>query len=162
MTSRIAKARIPVPAGKRISFCEKQWGRIEKAYGHKLPEPVRISMLLATEALRLRGTAEINGPSLGKMIVKTKKLQEVARSLLKEIGWHGRAACKSFETITEVTATVVKEVPNFDLQFLIVVNSVFEGCNLVLRDWESDGGLREGRMWDAWVQSINMLMQHHG
>jgi hypothetical protein len=162
MTSRVEKARIPVQAGKPIIFSEFQWARIEKAYGHELAEPVRTSMLLATEALRLVGTVEINAPALRKMIVKTKNLRDAARSLLKEIGWQEGAAWKSFEAMTKDTATVVKEIPNSHLQFLLVVNSVFAGCNLVLRDWESDGGLREGWMWDAWVQSITELMQHYG
>jgi hypothetical protein len=32
----------------------------------------------------------------------------------------------------------------------------------MLRKWESDTGLGEGWMWDAWVQSISELMKHHG
>jgi hypothetical protein len=44
----------------------------------------------------------------------------------------------------------------------MVINSFIAGCNLMLRDWATDGGLREGRMWEAWVQSIGELMQHHG
>ena len=43
------------------------------------------------------------------------------------------AAWKSFEAMTEATATVVKELSNDYVQFLLVVNSVFEGCNLMLR-----------------------------
>ena len=73
MTSRIRKARIPSNAGKRIIFSEDQWALIEKAYGYQLPEPVRAFILLATEALRLVGSAELSAPALNKIIAKTWK-----------------------------------------------------------------------------------------
>jgi hypothetical protein len=162
MTSRAGKARIPGQAGKRIIFNDDQWSRIEKAYGHELPEPVRAFILLATEALRLVGSAELNAPALKKIIAKTKNLKRAAQSLLEETGrpMEEDAAWRSFEAATEETATVVKEFPNDHLQFLIVVNSLIGGCNLMLCKWASDGGLREGRMWDAWVQGISERMQH--
>jgi hypothetical protein len=164
VTSRIHKARIPVDAGERIVFSEDQWKRIERAYGHKLPKAIRAGILLATEALRLIGGMERTAPALEKMIAKTKSLKDAARSLLKEVGWPVKedAAWKSFEAMTEGAATAVKEFPNVHLQFLMVVDSLFAGCNLMLRNWESDGGLREGWAWDAWVQSISEVMQHHG
>lgn len=164
MTSRVGKARIPSNAGKRIIFSEDQWALMEKAYGYQLPEPVRAFILLATEALRLVGSAELSAPALKKMIAKTRNLRDAARSLLEETDRPVKedAAWKSFEAMTEETATVVKEFPNDHVQFLLVVNSVFEGCNLMLRDWASDRGLREGKMWDAWVQGISERMQYHG
>ena len=164
MTSRIERTRIPRNAGKRIIFSENQWMLMEKAYGHQLPEPVRAFILLATEALRLVGSAELSAPPLKKMIAKTQKLRDAARSLLEEIDRpvKDNATWKSFEAMVEATATVVKEFPNEHVQFLMVVNSVFEGCNLILREWASDRGLREGRMWDVWVQGISERMQDHG
>jgi hypothetical protein len=61
--TRARKARIPVNAEKRIIFSEAQWKRIEQAYGHSLPQPIRAGILLATEALRLVGSAERKGTS---------------------------------------------------------------------------------------------------
>lgn len=161
--TRARKARIPVNAEKRIIFSEAQWKRIEQAYGHSLPQPIRAGILLATEALRLVGSAERNAPSQKKMIEKTKKLRDAAQSLLQEVHCPVRkdSACTSFEDLTEGLAMAVKEFPNDHLQFLMVVDSVLTGCNLMLR-WESDDGLREGSSWDAWVQLIDEVMQHHG
>ena len=163
MTSRVGRARIPSGnAGKRIIFSEDQWALMEKAYGHQLPEPVRAFILLATEVLRLVGSAELNAPALKKMIAKTRDLRDAAQSLLKEADLPVEEGWNSFEAMTEDTATAVKEFPNHHLQFLIVVNCIIAGCNLMLRDWESDRGLHEGRTWDAWVQSISEKMQYHG
>jgi hypothetical protein len=163
MTSRVRNARIPGKAGKRIIFSRDQWSLIEKAYGQKLPKPARDYIHLATEALRLVGSAELNAPELREIIAKTKNLRDDARSLLEKCGCPVKedTAWTSFEAMTEDTATVVKEFPNDHSQFLIVVNCLFEGCNLMLRNWVSDAGLREGMMWDAWVQGIGERMQYH-
>ena len=32
----------------------------------------------------------------------------------------------------------------------------------MLSVWKSDGGLREGWIWDAWVQGISEILEHHG
>ena len=142
MTSRAGKARIPGHAGKQIIFSDDQWSLIERAYGHELSEPVRTYIFKATEALRLVGSAELNAPTLKRIIAKTKNLKDAAQSLLEEAGYPMKedAAWRSFEVMTEHTATVVKDFPNDHLQFLIVVNSLIGGCNLMLREWASDGG----------------------
>jgi hypothetical protein len=164
MTSRVGKARIPSKAGEPIIFSEDQWALVEKAYGHELPEPIRKGILLATEVLRLVGSVELNAPEQKKMIAKTKKLRDAARSLLEETDWPVKegTAWESIEALTKATAAAVAEFPSRDLQFLTVVHSLFATCNLILCDWESDGGIREGWMWDSWVQAINETMQQHG
>jgi len=164
MTSRIRKARIPAKAKNEIVFTGDDWKRIEKAYGHSIPQEIRDHIVVATEALSLVGTAERNAPALHTLIGKTEKLKDAAQSLLQEVGHEVKedAGQTSFETLTESLATAVKEFPNDHLQFLMMVHSVVKGCNLVLRDWKTDGGLREGWIWDAWAQSISELMQHHG
>jgi hypothetical protein len=164
MTSRIRKARIPAKAKSEIVFTGDDWKRIEKAYGHSIPQEIRDHIVVATEALSLVGTAERNAPALHTLIEKTEKLKDAAQSLLQEVGHEVKedAGQTSFETLTESLATAVKEFPYDRLQFLMMVHSVVKGCNLVLRDWKTDGGLREGWIWDAWAQSISELMQHHG
>jgi hypothetical protein len=73
------------------------------------------------------------------------------------------AACTSLETLTEALATVVQENPNQDdLQFLLLVYSVRAGCNLMLRAWERDSGLREGFAWDIWVDFIAGVVEYYG
>lgn len=67
-----------------------------------------------------------------------------------------------FEVLADALNTLVKECPNEHLQFLLVVKSLHSACDLMLRKWDSDGGLHEGRMWDAWAQAINELMRYHG
>jgi len=161
MTSR--KARIPANAGEEIIFSDDQWKSVEQAYGHSLSPEIRAHIYTATEALRLVGSAERNAP-LKKMIEKTKDLRDAAQSLLQEADCPVKedSDSTSFEALTEDLATVVKEFRNDDLQFLLMVHQMVTGCNLMLRTWETDGGLRAGSIWDAWVQSINELMQHHG
>ena len=164
MTSRVRKARIPVSTGKQITLTEDEWKRIEQAYGHSLSSAIRARILLATEALRLVGNAEMNAPPLKKLIEKTKSLRDAAQSLLQEVSppVKEEAVWSSFEAIADDMATAIKEFPNDELQFLMMVYSLSAGCNLMLQTWESDSGLREGQMWDAWVQGIGELMQHHG
>src|SRR5579862_9524464 len=164
MASRVAKARIPSEAGKRIIFSEDQWSLIEKAYGEKLPKPARTYVLLATETLRLVRSVELNAPELREVIVGTENLRDAARSLLKKCRCpiQEETLWTSFEAMTKDTARLVKEFSSDHLQFLMVVNCLLEGCNLMLRNWDSDGGLREGKMWDAWVQGISERMQYQG
>jgi hypothetical protein len=163
MTRRIKRARLPVDGGEEIVFTEHDWKIIEQAYGHDLPPEARAQILIATEALNVVGNAEINAPDLERLKANTKKLRDAAESLLKETGRPAQeiAGCVSIEGLTEALATVVREYPNDDLQFLLMVRSVLTACNLRLRAWETDGGLREGFIWDAWVQSIGEVMEHH-
>jgi hypothetical protein len=160
---RIKRARLPVDGGEEIVFTEHDWKIIERAYGHDLPPEARAQILIATEALNVVGNAEINAPGLERLKANTKKLRDAAESLLKETGRPAQeiAGCVSIEGLTEALATVVKEYPNDDLQFLLMVRSVLTACNLRLGAWETDGGLREGFIWDAWVQSIGEVMEHH-
>ena len=163
MTRHIRKARIPAKTQQEIVFSEDDWKRIEKAYGHSLSVDIRAYICLVAEALRLVGSAEINAPSLKRMIEKTNKLRDAAQSLLQEAGLPGEAAAwSSFEDIADVTATVLTEFPVDEVQFLTMVHSLLASCQLMIKKWETDPGLREGQMWDAWVQSINETMQRHG
>jgi hypothetical protein len=163
MTQRTRKARFPVGGRKEIAFSEEQWELIEQAYGHQLLPDVRMHILLATEALSLVGNVEQHGPALEKMKTKTKKLRESARSLLTEADWSPPiVACESFTSLTDALATAVNEFPNDHLQFLIMVQCVTMACNQMLGEWESEEGWREGYIWDAWVQGIGELMEHHG
>lgn len=163
MTSRIRKARLPTSGGKEIVFTENDWKRIEQAYKYDLPLEVRESIRFVTNALGTVGNVERSAPPLEKIKARTKKLSEAAQSLLKEAGRPVKelAADTSFEALTDALATDVKDTPNDHSQFLMMVRSMLTGCNLMLRAWESDEGLREGSIWDAWVQSISELMQHH-
>ena len=164
MTNRVEKVRIPSYAGEPLIFSEEQWALTEEAYGRSLSPEVRDHIVIATDALRLVSAAERRAPSLDKMRTKTEKLKNDAKSLLREVGHldNEKCVCESFEELVDALNTVVKECSNEDLQFLLVVKSMLSACNLILRRSESDGGLREGRMWDAWVQSINELMQYYG
>jgi hypothetical protein len=164
MTSRGGKARIPSQAGDPLVFSEDQWALIEKAYGRSLSPEIRVHIIIATNALRLVSAAEQRAPSLDKIRIKTKKLKNDAKSLLREAGLliNENDVWASFEVLADTLNTVVKECSNEHLQFLLVVNSMHSACDLMLRNWESDGGLHAGRMWDAWVQSINKLMQYNG
>jgi|ERR1700733_5814623 hypothetical protein len=163
MTSRLEKARISGQAGEPLIFSEEQWALIEKAYGRSLSPEIRDHIVIATDALRLVSAAEQHAPSLDKMRIKTNKLKNAAKLLLQEAGLlvNENDVLASFDVLADALNTVVKEYSNEDLQFLLVVKSMHSACDLMLRNWESDGGLHEGRMWDAWVQSINELMQYH-
>jgi hypothetical protein len=163
MTSRIQRARIPTKSVQNIAFSEDDWKRIEKAYGHSLPSKIRTHITIATEALRVVSAAERHGPALEKIRAKTKKLRIAAMSLLHETGLlvNDNSACTSFEALAEALNTTVKECLNDHLQFMLVVRSVVSACDLMLRKCEEDEGLQEGWMWDAWVQAISELMQHH-
>jgi hypothetical protein len=164
MTSRVRKARIPVDAGKRIVFSEDEWRSIERAYGQDLPQPIRAAILLATDVLRLVGRMERNAPERKRMIAKTKKSRDAVRSLLQETDWpvEEDVAWPSFEAMTERTATAVKDFPYNHLQFLMVAYSFVAGCNLMLREWKADEGLRVGSAWDAWVLVIAEVLEHYG
>jgi hypothetical protein len=43
-----------------------------------------------------------------------------------------------------------------------MVQSLATACDLMLGTWELDEGLSEGYIWNAWVQGISELMEHHG
>jgi hypothetical protein len=163
MTRRSRKARLPASGGKEIVFTQDDWKRIEQAYGHDLPLEVREYIRFVTDALSVVGNVERNAPALEKLKAKTKKLSDAAQSLLKEAGWPTPTETDtSIEILTESLATAVKEYANDYLQFLLMVYAVLKGCNLMHRTWESDGGLREGWVWDAWVQGISEKVEHHG
>ncbi len=164
MTKRVRKARIPACPGEQINICEEKWKVIEKAYGHNLSPENRARILLVTEVLRRIGNMEREGPSIKGMVAETNTLKNAARSLLQKAGFPPEedATATSFEFMTERTATEVTKVSNPDLQFLMLVQSMFAGCNTMLRNWEADGGLREGYMWDVWVQFISKVMDAHG
>lgn len=170
MTSRERKARIPVANGKEISISEDQWRRIEQVYGYGLPPAVRDYIVLATEALRLVGTAELKAPSLKTMTEKTEDLKSAAQSLLEsfdgldllEVPVKEGGALSSLEAIADTVATAIKECPNDQVQFLMLVFSLSAACTLMLRAWEADPGLHEGWMWDTWVQSISEAMAQYG
>ena len=106
---------------------------------------------------------EKGGASLEKLSTKTKKLKNDAKSLLQEAGQlvNENSVTASFEDLASNLNILVKEYPYEHVQFLMVIDLALRACNLMLQKWDLDGGLHEGRMWDAWVQSINMLMQHH-
>jgi hypothetical protein len=163
MTGRKVKAPIPSQAGESLIFGEEQWALIEKAYGRSLSPEIRVHISIATNALRLVSAAEQRAPSLDKVRMKTKKLKNDAKSLLQVAGLlvNENDVWASFEELADALNTVVKECSNEQVQFLLVVNSMHSACDLILRNWDSDSGLHEGRMWDAWVQSINELMQYH-
>jgi hypothetical protein len=164
MTSRARKARIPAKAQKEIVISEDQWKSVEQAYGHSIPQEIRDHIIFVTKALNLVGTAERNAPALHRLVEKTKTLKNAAQSFLQEVGCEVKedAGQTSFESLTAALATVVKESLNDHLQFMLVVHSTNSACDLMLRTWELDEGLREGWTWDAWVQSIGELMQDHG
>jgi hypothetical protein len=163
MTRRIKRARLPAGGGEEIVFTEQDWKVIEQAYGYDLPPEARAHILIATEALSVVGNVERNAPALEKLKAKTKNLSEAAQSLLKEAGWPTPTETDtSIEILTESLATTVKEYANDHLQFLLMVYAVFRGCNLMHRTWASDGGLREGWAWDAWVQGISEKVEYHG
>jgi hypothetical protein len=164
MTSRVGKAPIPGHAGEPLIFTEEQWALIEKAYGHSLAPEIRNHIVIATDALRLVSASELHAPSLDKMRKKAKTLRKDARSLLQEAGHlvNESSTHVSFEVLASALNTAMKEYPNEHPQFLLVVKSTLSACDVMLRHWESDGVLHDGWIWDAWVQSINMLMQYHG
>ena len=164
MTRRTTKARFPPKVREEVVLNDENWKLVEQAYGHQLPPAVREHILVSTEALSLVGAVERSAPALKKISALTIKLRDAAQSLLKEVGSPAEelAGFASFEALTEAVAIAVKEFPNDHLQFQMMVWSILTACNVMLRTWESDGGLREGAIWDAWVQSINELMQHHG
>lgn len=164
MTSRVRKARIPGLAGERVIFSADQWALIEKVYGYSLPPEIRDRIIIATDALRVVSAAEQHAPALNKIRAKTKKLRNAAKSFLQETGHlvNENASCASFEELADALNTVVKECPNDHLQFMLVVKAMLSACDLMLRKCESDEGLREGWIWDAWVQSISECMKHHG
>ena len=162
MTSRVGKARIPGKA-QEIVLSEDQWKSIEQAYGHSLSLLIRVKILVATGALSVMENMELNAPAQKTIKAKTENLRQAAQSLLQEVGHEVKeedAARTSFVALTEALTTAVKEFPNDHLQFLMMVHSIATGCNLMLRTWESDEGLREGSIWDAWVQTIGKIVGH--
>src|SRR5262249_53837085 len=163
MTSRKRKARLPASGAKEIVFAQDDWKSIEQAYGRDLPLEVREYIRFVTNAVSVVGNVERTAPALEKIKDKTKKLSDAAQTLLKEAGWPSSTATDtSFETLANELAKAVKEHANDHSQFLLMVYAALAGCNLMLSSWESDGGLREGWIWDAWVQGISEMVEHHG
>jgi hypothetical protein len=162
MTSRKRKARLPASGAKEIVFAQDDWKSIEQAYGRDLPLEVREYIRFVTNAVSVVGNVERTAPALEKIKAKTKELSDAAKSLLKEAGWPSTEMDTSFETLTDELARAVKEHDNDHYQFLLMVYAMLAGCNLMLRAWETDGGLREGWIWDAWVQGVSEMVEHHG
>lgn len=156
------KLDFPLAGGRKLSS--------PKMIGSALRRPTdticrwrSANIRFVTNALSVVGNVERSAPGLEKMKAKTKKLRDAAQTLLKEAGWPAPTEMDtSFEALTDGLATAVKEYANDHFQFLLMVYAVLTGCNLMHRAWESDGGLREGWIWDAWAQSISEIMQYHG
>jgi hypothetical protein len=163
MTSRIRRARLPASGRTEIVIAEEDWKRIEQAYGHDLPLEVREYIRFVTYALSVVENVERSAPALEKLKAEAKRLSDAAQSLLKAAGWPAPTEIDtSIEILTEALATAVKEYANDHVQFLLMVYAALEACNLMLHAWEADGGLREGWIWDAWVQGISEKVEHHG
>jgi hypothetical protein len=162
MTSRKRKARLPGSEAKEIVFTQDDWKNIEQAYGHDLPLEAREYIRFVTNAASVVGNVERTAPALEEIKAKTKTLSDAAESLLKEAGWPSTEIDTSFETLTDELAKAVKEHENDHYQFLLMVYAMLAGCNLMLSAWETDSGLREGWIWDAWVQGISEMLEHHG
>jgi hypothetical protein len=161
MTSHTRRARLPLSGRKKVVISEAQWELIEQSYGQQLPLDVRAYILLVTEALSAVANVEQHGPALNKMKTGAKQLRDSAQSLLEVADWPTPAiGCESFTSLIDDLATAVRGVPNDHLQFLIMVQCVTLACNLMLSEWDSEDGWREGFMWDAWVQGISEFMEH--
>jgi hypothetical protein len=164
MTSRTPKARIPIKAGERIVFSEEDFKAFERAYGRPLAPPVRGVIQLATENLRLTVPAETKAPDKRIFVAKIQRLKTAILSLLQaaNLSIDEPVQWKTFDTMAEQTAAVIKESADDYSQFLLVVHMQVAACDLMLRKLEGDTGLLPGSAWTAFVQVITEVLQYSG
>jgi hypothetical protein len=162
--------KLPIVTGPdhvEFTIAEKEWQRIESAYGKKLPPNVRSDVLAKTQSfvlaaiLEQRAERAANAEEIIKACKRTARNFQLA--LLKSTSSSDAAIC-SRELIKENFQDARWGSSREQLFGAIknLLNTFLSACDLSLKELSEPSHFEEGKAWGWWVFQLRGILNDRG
>ena len=163
----MAKRRPKLPLasagrGPQVELAQGDWARLERAYGYPLPDPLRASILEATEKFLMHAEFEQTAPDIAEADKYISAVKKAAGELRKAIlGRPGLAIFKARQLLREL-ADLPADDDRDGVTYLAwcTLPDLARACDAATAELSElgVGNFRDGAAWDRWVRELTALL----
>jgi hypothetical protein len=151
----------------KFSLTDRDWKKVEIAYGQTLPAAVRLSIVDATNKYLEWEVFERNAGALGPAIDLLKSIKAASNNLRKKLSTTGGdAGAFGQSVIKEHFHSVHFKMEPYDQLFHAlgeVMSSLSIACQVALAEMDDPEGkvFREGASWDDWIRALTNIAEEN-
>lgn len=163
MARRTPKLPIASGRGLQIELVQDDWARLEKAYGYKLADPLRVSILKLTNTFLLSAEFEQTAPDIKEAEEYISAVRNSVRELSKAIrGRTGLAVFKARQLLRE-HADLPAGGDNDVISHLVwhILPELARACDAAMAELSElgVGNFCTGASWEAWILELAELLR---
>ena len=139
---------------RRRSIPDKDWPKIEEAYGHKLSAANKLEVLRVTASF-------VRSEPFERAALPSAKAEKRVQSTKDFVGkfFNDRFSGPSDDATTFADVLIDR---HFNGSLREVLLSLLVACNSALAEMESSPSHREGAAWDQWIRGLTTILDAAG